>query len=97
MTMRYNYAGIESAAGSIDKFIKAMDTELDAIETKLKPLEGPAWSGSDAQTAYFDLKSRWRQAALEIAEALINLKVKLGEGSDGMRAADVKGASYFGG
>ncbi|GAA4922367.1 uncharacterized protein YukE [Stackebrandtia albiflava] len=96
--IRYNYVGIKNGQDAIDKFIMQMDMELDAIESKLKPLDtGEAWSGSDAQVAYHDLKSQWRAAAGAIAESLVALKVALGEGSEGIRAADVRSAAYFGG
>jgi WXG100 family type VII secretion target len=94
--VRYSYDGIFSAAESIDKFIKLMDTTLDEIETALKPLEQDAWKGSAAQEAYLTRKTEWRNAAAAIAEALINLKVALGDGAEGMKAADVRAAGWFG-
>jgi WXG100 family type VII secretion target len=97
MTVRYNYGGIADAQSVIDKFIKDMDAELDAIEGGLKPLEGEAWSGSQAQESYYSLKEQWRAAAGEIAQSLVNLKGALGQGSEGIQSADLRSAQYFGG
>lgn len=95
--LTYNYGGISDAQGAIDQFIRLMDAELDFVETELKPLEGEAWSGSEAQVAYFDAKAKWRAAALKIAQELLNLKNALQSGADGIQATDLKAASMFGG
>jgi|GEM_PF-5628922 len=95
--LTYNYAGITNAQEAIDQFIRLLDGELDYIEGELSPLEGDAWKGSEAQTAYFDAKSKWRAAALEIATQLVTLKDRLQSGQDGIRATDLRAAQMFGG
>ncbi|HIW62532.1 MAG TPA: WXG100 family type VII secretion target [Candidatus Stackebrandtia excrementipullorum] len=94
--LRYDYGGISSATGAIDTFIRKMDGVMDDIEAALKPLEGEAWSGSDAQVAYLEQKNIWREAALAIAQSLVKLKVALNDGAEGIRATDLRAASFFG-
>lgn len=94
--IRYDYNGIDQCAELIDGFLRKMDSELDGIETALKPLEGDAWRGSVAQEVYFEKKTEWRNAALKIAESLMNLKVSLGVSKEGMQSADIRAAGMFG-
>lgn len=93
----YDYSGISDAQGAIDQFIRLMDSELDYIETELKPLEGDGWKGSQAQEAYLSAKTAWRGAALKISEELLKLKGALQTGAEGIQATDLRAASMFGG
>lgn len=95
--MRYNYDGIGNAVTSIDNFIAKMDSIMDDIEAALKPLEGEAWNGMAAQEAYLARKTQWRNAALQIAQSLVSLKIKLNDGAEGIRSTDLRSAQMFGG
>lgn len=89
----YTYGTIEAAASNIDSFVQFMQSELDDIERKLRPLETD-WT-ADAQQAYLACKNTWQQNAQEIVEVLGRLKTALSSASTRMQEADQAATRMF--
>ncbi|MGH3663296.1 MAG: WXG100 family type VII secretion target [Micromonosporaceae bacterium] len=92
--MLYNPGEIAMIRSTIENTVKKMDTELDSVEAKCKPLEGEAFEGA-AQTSYLESKQVWREAALEIAQVMNRLALAVSESGDSMASADKQAASWF--
>lgn len=94
--MLYSTAEIQMIRSTIESTVRKMDTELDDVESKCKPLEGEAFQGA-ARDAYLESKAIWREAALEIAQTMNRLAVAVSQSGDSMSAADKQAATWFAG
>jgi len=80
--MKYNFAGIEAGAGSIQGAVQTTHSLLDEGKESLTKLAA-AWGGSGSD-AYQNVQRRWDDASRELNEALQALSQRISEASQAM-------------
>ena len=92
-TMLVTYAELERAAGDITAQAKKLDTDLEALQKRMKDLS--AFFEGEAKTAADGLHREWDIKAREIHQALNSIASAIREASAAYSAADRKAAANY--
>jgi WXG100 family type VII secretion target len=90
----YNFAGIDSVAGSINAFVTQMNNDLGEVDQSFKNLLANGWQGAGAD-AFTGCSAKWHQNANQMAETLQRLSQKVGSAAANMQQADAAAAAKF--
>lgn len=93
--IRVAHAGLDRAADGLHAACRRIDERLDRLEGELAPLRAD-WTG-EAQQAYEVARGRWEQAMREMRDVLESTSRTVVESNGAYRAADLRGATAFGG
>lgn len=93
--LRVDHGALAAAAGELAATARSIQADLDRLEHDLAPLRG-SWSGA-ARVAYDGARTRWTAAMHEMFLVLAGLGTSVEESDAAYRAADLRGASRFGG
>lgn len=75
MTIKVNYAALETAAGEVNKAQKLMDTKLEQVEARVKKLAA-TWEG-EGQIAYQAAQDKQNQAQAELSQVLGQIEIAI--------------------
>lgn len=95
MTQSWNFAAIESAAGTIGAQSARSRALLDEGEASLSKL-ADVWGGSGSEQ-YLATQRRWDGASKELNAALQNLQARINESAQTMALTDKSIGGTFGG
>jgi WXG100 family type VII secretion target len=90
----YNFASIDSVAGSINSFVTQMNNDLGEVDKTFKDLLANGWQGAGAD-AFTGCSAKWHQNANQMAETLQRLSQKVGNAAVNMQQADQAAAAKF--
>jgi WXG100 family type VII secretion target len=88
-----NHAGLDEASERLSSAVKTIGSDLDQLESDLKPLQHE-WSGQ-AQAAYAQAKAKWDGAIGEMVQLLNDTSTTVSQSNSDYHAADVRGANSF--
>lgn len=94
-SIRVSHEGLDRAAEGLRHAVRRIDERLDRLEADLAPLRED-WTG-EAQQAYEVARHRWEQAMREMRDVLDSTSRTVVESNAAYRAADLRGATAFGG
>ncbi len=90
---RWNFAGIEAGAGSIQGAVRTTHNLLDEGKASLAKLSA-AWGGAGAES-YQEVQRRWDQASAELNEALGALSARISEAGQSMAQTEAGVTGMF--
>jgi ESAT-6 family protein len=91
--MRYTFPALAQAVSDIDTAISTMRTELDELDTRIRP-KLINWEGG-AMGSYADTKLAWDTAANNIATLLGSISRGVNESNERMIATEMTNAMRF--
>ena len=93
----YNYDGISTVAGAIERFVAQMNENLGEVDTTFMNLLAKGWTGEDGQgrAAFLAQSAKWHQGADAMAATLRSLAPAVQNAGVEMKALDAKVAARF--
>ncbi|GIG90950.1 WXG100 family type VII secretion target [Plantactinospora endophytica] len=88
-----NFAALQQASADIQKALNTLDSQLDQLESDAAPLVS-TWEG-DAQQAYFQRQTKWRQGAQDMSNMLRDIKMALDESAADYLSTEKKNTGLF--
>jgi early secretory antigenic target protein ESAT-6 len=91
--IRYTFPALATAVGDIDTAVTTMRTELDDLDTRIRP-KLINWDGG-AMGSYAETKLAWDTAANNIATLLNSVSRAVGESNERMISTEMTNALRF--
>ena len=92
--LRVEFGALQHASDSITTATRALQSQLDQLERDAAPLVS-TWQG-DAQQAYHQRQTRWREAAEHLSVMLRDIKRALDESAADYVRTESRNTSLFG-
>lgn len=88
-----NFAALQQASADIQKALTTLESQLDQLEKDAAPLVS-TWQGN-AQEAYAQRQTKWRQGAQDLSNMLRDIKRALDDSASDYMSTEKKNTGLF--